>query len=143
MIWTNEMWESDPFAEVRRLQREMNRLFTGFGAARESFPAVNIWSAPDRAVVKAEVPGVDPKDIEISVQHDLLTLQGERKEPALSDDAVCHRAERGQGRFLRTVRLPFEVESGKVSAQAVNGILTVTLPRAEASKPKRIPIQAG
>jgi len=143
MNWTTNMWEQDVFADIRRLQREMNRLATNYGEVRETFPAVNLWSNADQVVVKAEVPGVDPKELEIHVQNDLLTLQGERKAETISDDVVCHRAERGVGRFLRTIRLPFDVESDKVTAESVHGVLTLTLPRAEASKPRKIQIQAG
>jgi len=143
MNWTASLWGPDIFADMRRLQREMDRLVSSYGEAKEAFPAINLWSNADQILVKAEVPGVNPKDLDVSVQNDLLTIQGERKSDVRSEDVVCHRAERGMGRFLRTVRLPFEVDVGKVSAETVNGVLTLTLPRAEAGKPRRIQIQAG
>jgi len=136
-----ELGSVDPFASIRSLQRQMNRLFDGFGGEdRDAFPAVNLWSSADEVIVQAEVPGADPKAIEITVQGDQFTLQGERKASQPSENVVCHRSERGSGRFVRTFRLPFEVDSGKVAARCVNGVLTVTLPRTETSKPRKIAI---
>lgn len=135
----------DPFADYRSLQREMNRLFEGFGTteSRAVYPAVNLWSDGDRAVVTAEVPGLDPAEIEVSVLRNQVTIQGERKAEKPDEKVVCHRAERGTGRFVRTVRLPFEVENDKVVAKYERGVLTLTLPRSEATKPKRVQIKAS
>ncbi|MBU1693939.1 MAG: Hsp20/alpha crystallin family protein [Verrucomicrobia bacterium] len=142
MYW-HELGSMDPFASVRALQRQMNRLFDGYGAEeREAFPAVNLWSNAEEVIVQAEVPGVDPKDVEISVQGDQLTLQGERKADESPENVVCSRAERGSGRFTRSFRLPFEVDNTKASARCANGVLTVTLPRTETSKPRKIAIAA-
>ena len=142
MYW-HELGSLDPFASVRSLQRQMNRLFEGFGAEeREAFPTVNLWSNAEEVIVQAEVPGVDPKGIEITVQGDQFCLQGERKADEPSKNVVCHRSERGSGKFVRSFRLPFEVDSGKVAARCANGILTVTLPRTETSKPRKIAIAA-
>jgi HSP20 family protein len=142
MYW-HELRSLDPFASVRALQRQMNRLFEGYGAEeREAFPAVNLWSSAEEVVVQAEVPGVDPKNIEITVQGDQLTLQGERHAEEPSENAVCHRAERGSGRFMRTFRLPFEVDNARAAARCVHGVLTLTLPRTETSKPRKVAIAA-
>lgn len=142
MYW-QELGSWDPFASLRTLQRQMNRLFEGFGLEeREGFPAVNLWTKPDEVIAQVEVPGVEPKDIEVSVQGDLFNVQGERKADEPSENVVCHRAERGSGKFSRSFRLPFEVDSQKVTARCTNGVLTVTLPRTETSKPKRIAITA-
>ena len=130
----------DPFSEMRRLQREVNRLFAGSGSEVEAFPAVNIWSNPEEVVVKAEIPGVDPKALDIRVQDDVLTLQGERKTDEVSDGVICHRCERESGKFIRSFRLPFEVQNDKVVAKYNRGMLTITLPRAEAGKPRKIAI---
>lgn len=140
MYWT-DITNWDPFATVRALQRQMNRLFEDFGLeTRSEFPPVNLWSNGEQVVLQAEIPGVDSKDVEISVQDDLLTLQGERKIDEPAENVTCHRAERGSGRFSRTFRLPFEVDCSKATARCVDGVLTVTLPRTESSKPKRIAI---
>lgn len=136
----------DPFSELRTLQREMNRLFEGASGAtpgRSGVPALNLWSNGEQAVVTMEMPGIDPKDIDISVLRDDLTVTGERKAEEPAEGVVCHRMEREAGRFVRTVRLPFEVENSKVSASYDKGILTITMPRAEATKPKRIAIQSA
>jgi HSP20 family protein len=140
MYWTgytSRGW--DPFTEMRALQREMNRLLDGASLAGD-YPALNIWANEDEAVVKAEVPGVDPAKLDIRVLRNQLTIEGERTADAPTEDVVCHRAERGSGHFVRTVRLPFEVEADKVGAAYNRGVLTVTLPRSAATKPKRIDI---
>ncbi len=142
MYW-HELGSLDPFASVRSLQRQMNRLFEGYGVEeREAFPSVNLWSNADEVVVQAEVPGVEPNQVEVTVQGDQLTLQGERKANELSANVACHRAERGFGKFVRTFRLPFEVDNARATARCTNGVLTLTLPRTETSKPRRIAIAA-
>jgi len=134
------MWE-----EMNRLQREMNRLFEGVDrgwAPVAGFPALNVWMNEEGAVVTAELPGVDVKDLEISVVGETLTLTGERKAEDLPKDAVVHRQERGIGKFIRTVELPFSVESNKVQATLEKGILRILLPRAEKDRPRKIAIKA-
>ncbi len=133
----------DPFGGLRRLQRDINRLFeAGNPGEAESYPAVNLWSNAEQVTLTAELPGVDPKDIDISVQGDAVTLQGERKVDEPTDDVVCHRQERGAGKFVRSFRLPYEVDGTRVSARYARGVLTVSLPRTESSKPKKIAISA-
>ena len=143
MYWNTRAWS--PFGELRSLQREMNRLFDGYdgGATVSRFPALNVWGNSDRVVVMAELPGLDAKDLDISVVNNQLTIKGDRKSDKPAEDAVCHRCERDYGKFVRTVRLPFAVENGKVSAQYENGVLTVSMPRHEATKPKRIEIKTS
>ena len=132
----------DPFADMRRLQREVNSLFSGFSEDSERFPALNLWSNDQEAILMAEIPGMNPQDLDITVKGDLLTLKGERKgEDMAKEGMVCHRAERGSGSFCRGIRIPFEAENSKVHAQYAKGVLTITLPRAESSKPKKIAIE--
>jgi HSP20 family protein len=128
---------------MRRLQRDINRLFSGYETAGDVFPAVNVWANRENVVVTAELPGMDASSIDISVQGDQLLLQGEKKADEMAGDVVCHRIERGSGKFMRTFRLPYEVDNAKVDAKYRNGVLTVTLPRQESSKPKKIAINAG
>lgn len=144
MYWTDDATWS-PFAELRSLQREMNRLFDGYdgGTALSRFPALNVWGNSENVVVTAELPGVDAAGLDITVVNNQLTIKGERKEEKPAKDAVCHRCERGVGTFIRTVRLPFAVDGDKVAAKFDNGVLTITLPRPEAAKPKRIEIKAS
>ncbi len=135
-------WTLDPFHELHRLQRDMNRLFAGFTTPAEQFPALNLWSSPEEVVLTAEIPGVDPKDVDVSVVGNVVTLEGERKEDASIPADSLHRRERENGKFMRSVRLPYEVEAERVQARYENGILRVTLPRKESTKPRRIAIHA-
>ena len=137
MSWLLNTW--DPFRDLERMQRDLDRLFGGRGVRTES-PAVNVWTGDDDVVVTAEVPGVDPEGIQLSVVRDTVTLEGERKAPEWGEEATCDRLERTHGRFSRSIRLPYEVEAGEVKAEARHGILTVTLPRKAETKPKRINI---
>ena len=135
-----EMWE-----EMDRLQREMNRIFESFDRtpmATAGFPALNLWMNEDGAVATAELPGVNVKDLEINVVGETLTLSGQRKPAELPKDAVYHRQERGQGKFTRTIDLPFNVDSAKVQATLEKGILSILLPRAEQDKPRKITVKS-
>jgi HSP20 family protein len=135
------------WAELDSLQREMNRLFDNSFSYRRisapTFPAMNIWTNDEGALVTAEIPGVDIKDIEISVVGESLTLSGERKPEAVNENEVVHRQERGFGKFTRTVELPFPVDANKVDAVFDKGVLKINLPRAEEDKPRKIAIKAG
>ena len=135
-------WTQDPFQDLYRLQREMNRLSSGYSEAADRFPAINLWSKEDEAVVAAELPGVDPKEVDLSVLGQSLTIQGERKAESGIAEESYHRQERTTGAFARTIRLPFEVEADQVKARYENGILRITLPRKESTKPRRIAIAA-
>ena len=133
------------WGEMDRLQREMNRLFDSYERTPSSlagFPAMNVWMNEDGAVVTAELPGVDVKDLEISVVGETLTLSGERKLEDLPKDATYHRQERGYGKFTRTIDLPFMVDSGKVQATLEKGILRILLPRTEKDKPRKVLVKA-
>lgn len=138
---------ANPWQEVERIHREMNRLFSGFYESPRtrvapSFPAMNVWTNPDSAVITAELPGVNPEDIDISVVGETLTLTGSRSPEELKEGEKYHRRERGYGKFTRTFQLPFTVEAGKVEAVFNKGVLHISLPRAEADKPKKITIKA-
>ena len=134
--------------EMERLRREMNRLFTATSQGSEdafapTYPAMNVWRNQDEAIITAELPGVNPEDIDISVTGDTLTVSGDRRPDELPEDTTYHRRERGCGRFARAFQLPFPVESGKVEAVFENGILQISLPRLEADKPRKISIKAA
>jgi len=144
MYW-NDPRAWSPFDELRSLQRDMNRLFDGYesGTAMSRFPALNVWGNEENVVVTAELPGLETDDLDISVANNQLTIKSERKGEKPAEDAVCHRCERDYGKFSRTVRLPYAVENDKVTAAYQNGVLTVTMPRHEATKPKRIEIKTA
>jgi HSP20 family protein len=131
-----------------RLRQEVNRLFADWPARANwgmapAFPAMNVWTDEDSAIVTAELPGVRIEDIDISVERDTLTLRGRRQPEELEEGATYHRRERRVGGFQRALRLSFQVDARKVEAEFKNGVLSILLPRAEADKPKKIAIKAG
>jgi HSP20 family protein len=105
-------------------------------------PFLDVSETKDAMVVKAEMPGVDPKDIEIALTGDLLTLKGEKTKEAEEKDEHYHRMERTYGAFVRSVRLPMAVDGSKVTATFKNGLLVVTLPKTPAGKGTLIPVKA-
>jgi HSP20 family protein len=132
--------------EMDRLQREMDSLFRGASPSpvsrAPSYPAINIWTKEDSQVITAEMPGLDADDIDIDVTAESLTLSGERRADTGPNGNSYHRRERDYGEFSRTIQLPFMVDINRVDAQLINGILQITLHRAEADKPKKISIKA-
>ncbi len=134
----------DPWRELSRLQNEVSRLFGVDATSRSSrVPAVNVWTNDDGAVLRALLPGFEKDNIDISVLGDSVTIAGSREERDDKKDATCHRREREYGSFSRTLQLPFRVEAEAVTAAFKNGVLELTLPRANADKPKRIAVKAS
>jgi HSP20 family protein len=133
--------------EFDKLQREMNHLFDDYTPRRlrqaSGFPAMNAWENQDGLIITAELPGVNPDDIDISVVGETLTLSGSRKSEEQDEGARYHRRERGFGEFTRSVQLPFQVKVDDVDATFNNGILQVQLPRAEEDKPKKIAVKSA
>jgi HSP20 family protein len=135
---------SDPFTELRRMQSEMNRLFSGFSAATaRDFPPINIWLGENSVVVTAELPGVTGADVNLSLQEDVLTLSGKREPNTQRENVNWQRRERAYGNFSRAVQLPFRVDPDKVQARFNNGILEIELQRLEADRPKKIEIRGA
>jgi HSP20 family protein len=129
---------SDPFSEVRRLQDEVNRLFSSYQfAPSAAYPPVNAYANEDGIALTAQLPGVTQDDLEISVFRDTLTLRG-RRQPEAPDRQAYHRRERGQGEFVRNISLPFSVDPERVEATIQDGVLRISLHRPEEDKPKRI-----
>jgi len=134
----------DPFVELRRMQSEMNRLFSGFSSATaRDFPPINVWLGENSVVVTAELPGVTHEDVNISLQEDLVTLEGKREPRLDQENASWQRRERAYGTFSRAVQLPFRVDADKVQARFNNGILELELQRLEADRPKKIEIRGA
>lgn len=133
---------SDPFALMRSALRDFDR-FTPTRAAQPVFPAVNVWQGDEAVAVTAELPGIDPADVDISVKDNVLTITGERKTPELPEGVKWHRNERGYGNFTRVVRLPFTASDDKVEARMTNGVLRIVVGRPEKDKPKKIKIKAA
>ena len=132
-------------------KREIDRLFdrmTGdwdlpelkpFG---EWTPSLDFSESKDAYVVKTEIPGIDPKEIQVSVDSGMLTIKGEKKQEKEQKDEHYYRVERSYGSFSRSVRLPGAIEGDKVNATFKNGVLTVSLPKSAAAKGTQIPVKA-
>ena len=132
----------DPWRQINDIQREMNRLFDA--SSRTSgyeYPAINIWTDTDKALVTVELPGYDKNDVDISLTGDVLRLHGSRNAPECKEDECFHRQERKYGVFDREIKLPFAINANNVEATFKNGILNFSLLRAEEYKPKKIEIQ--
>jgi len=134
---------------LMQLQNEMNRLFEdyfeeapGTRPFAGGYPTVNVWEDGDAAWLEAELPGMNMNDIEIFVTANEVTINGNRNLPE-QPQASWHRRERLQGRFTRMLTLPWEVNADKVEARFQDGVLTVKLPKSEASKPKKIAVQGA
>jgi HSP20 family protein len=144
-------WE--PFRDLMTVQDRMNRIFDDAfrGAARPGTeedwalggtwaPAVDIFEHEGNLVLKAELPGIDPKDVEVHVENNVLTLRGERKFESEVKREQYHRVERAYGTFSRSFTLPNVVDTEKIKAEFKDGLLRVTLPQREEAKPKQISI---
>lgn len=144
MFASNFRW-FDPWREFGAVDDWMERMASNMrgSASGRGFPAVNYYTEGDTAVVTAEIPGVEPGDIDISVEGRVFTVSGERKPEELKKGEGYHRRERWHGPFKRTVELPFEVEPAKVEARFDHGVLTVVLPRAESEKPRKITVSSN
>ncbi len=142
----------DPFRELRSLQDEMNRLFMSNysrGSNQEGFtsgawnPQVDIFENKDQIVLEAELPGLKPEEVDISIENNVLTLHGERKFEKKDENDNFHRVERSYGSFTRSFTLPPTVSSENAQADFENGILRLTLAKREEAKPRRIEIKAN
>ncbi len=133
------MRQQDFFSEVRRMQNRIHNLFDPIWEGGRSYPAVNVYSDQDKITVTAEVPGLNPEDLEITVAHNLLTISGELKDP---DATGPRRLERSKGKFKRQLELPLAVDSEKVQATVKDGILSLVLPVQESEKPRKIRIES-
>ena len=146
-------WE--PFRDLVGLQDRMNRVFGEAyrGAARTAddewalggswAPAVDIFEKDGNIVLTAELPGIETKDVDIKVENNVLTLQGERKfDKELQKDSF-HRVERAYGSFTRSFTLPNVVDTEKIKAEFKDGVLKLTLPKREEAKPKQIQVQVA
>ena len=133
-----------PFRELPALREEMDKLWNRFLGERTSMepfrrswtPSLDVSETKDNISVKAEIPGMEAKDIDISLSDRILTLKGEKKREKEEGDENCHFTERSYGAFSRTIQLPQEVQTDKIKASYKNGVLTVTLPKTEEAKAK-------
>lgn len=142
----------EPFRNLVTVQDRMNRIFEEAfrGAPRGTeeewalggawAPAVDIYEHEGNLVLKAELPGIDPKDVDVQVENNVLTLRGERKFDSEVKREEYHRVERAYGTFSRSFTLPNVIDTGKIKAEFKDGVLRVTLPQREEAKPKQISI---
>ncbi len=136
-----------PFEEFENMRQKMeslfgtlsNRTYQSVGAG--VFPAINLTEDQESYYVRAEIPGVKNDDLNLNITENTLTIGGERKIPKESEEARYHRRERKAGKFSRAIALPGEINSEKVEAALVNGVLTVRVPKAEKVKPRQIMVR--
>jgi HSP20 family protein len=141
MEHANEGRRPDLLREIRRSQQDMNRFFGGLGfALRPELPPVKVWAGAEGAIITAEIPGVAPDQIDVTVYQDTVTFRGKRDPEKLGDDVLVHRQERVHGPFARTVVLPFRVDADKVAARFARGMLSLELPRPASDKPRQVKI---
>ena len=129
-------------AEIERLNRMFDAAVTGAPVTGGSWvPSVDIYETTNQdVVVKVELPEMKRDDIKVTFENNLLTVEGERKiEPAVDRDRY-HRLERGYGAFRRSFRLPGTIDAGRVEATYQDGVLSITMPRREESRPRQIPV---
>ncbi|MGC9952257.1 MAG: Hsp20/alpha crystallin family protein [Bryobacteraceae bacterium] len=131
---------ADPLANLRYFEDAFNRLLSEPRAGRPWSPAVDIFETEDELVLKADVPEVELKDIDVHVENQTLTLSGERKFAKEDTTKGYHRIERGYGQFTRSFTVPQTVDTEKVAAEYHNGVLTVKLPKKAAAKPRQVKI---
>jgi HSP20 family protein len=146
-------WE--PFRDLVTIQDRMNRIFEDAfrgvprqGTSEEDWalggswaPPVDIYEHDGTLVLKAELPGIEAKDVDVRVENNVLTLRGERKFDQEVKRESCHRVERAYGTFTRSFTLPNVVDTTNIKAEFKDGVLRVTLPKREEAKPKQIQIQ--
>lgn len=144
--WLSNPRPGNSWTAFDQLRREMNELFeqSGVRGARRgaAFPPINVYESGDDYVLTAELPGLEAKDIDVSIEGGRVTLRGERaiEHPP---DASIHRAERQAGRFRRTLELPVEVASDKAEAIHQHGVLMLRIPKAEQEQPRKIAVQSS
>jgi len=140
----------DLFGELVDMQQEMNRLFDEFFGERQTgmaesawMPAVDISENDAAIVVRAELPGLSQDDIELNLQDNVLTLKGEKKQEKKEDKGNYHQSECCYGSFSRSFTLPSNVKQEDIQANFKDGVLQITLPKAEEVKPKKITVSAS
>ncbi len=137
----------DPFRDLRQMDETMNRLWRGYGGAPTGTEdwniSLDVVQRTDEIIVKASVPGVKPDGIDLAIEDNVLTIRAERKPDFEDQQSVYLVQERPTGSFYRALSLPETVDANKIQSTYENGVLTVTLPKAEEKKKKQIKIQVG
>jgi len=139
-----ERW--DPFDELTTLRNRMDRLWSHMTADDETAladwsPTSDVLETKDEIVIKAELPGIDEKNVDVEIESGVLTIKGERTAEKETEEKGYRRVERSYGTFLRSFTLPTNVEADKISASFTNGLLEVHLPKKEDAKPRSIKVE--
>ncbi|HKY07686.1 MAG TPA: Hsp20/alpha crystallin family protein [Candidatus Binatia bacterium] len=152
------MAQWNPFVDMENLRREVDRAFEEFGMTPGSarsvaflpgsgprrYPLVNLLEDQEHVYVEALTPGIDPQSLNVSIMRNNLTLSGEKTRiPADVQPESFHRSERSAGKFVRTFELPTEVDENNIRAEYRNGLLIITLPKAERAKPRQVEVKLG
>ena len=132
----------DPLANIRLFEDAFSRLLNEPQANRPWTPAVDIYESENELVLKADLPDVESKDIDVRVENQTLTIAGERKFDRQDAVKGYHRIERSYGRFVRSFAVPNTFDTDHINAAFKNGVLSVTLPKKEAAKPRQIKVEA-
>ncbi len=134
-------WYRDPFTELERLRRNIDDYYGRYGSGyTTSFPLVNIYDKEEEIRLKAELPGTTKDDIDVTYTNGVLTLSGNRKGDKEKEKYTPVREERSEGEFEKSFKIPYAVSADKISASFSDGVLTITLPKAEEAKPKKISV---
>jgi HSP20 family protein len=134
----------DSVTQVNILQERLNRLVSNMQEGRETeFPPINVWASDKNIVVVAEVPGIDPVDIDLQICNQTMTLKTKREIDEPEEGQTFHRRECGYGQFTRSVELPYAIDAEKVNASFTNGMLRIEFSRAAADLPKKISVHAS
>lgn len=141
----------DPFRDLVSIQDELNRLFgrtyagiepTRAAASGSWMPSMDVYETEDEIVVTVDIPGIDPKDVDVSVEDSTLTVSGKREFSNEVKEESYHRIERRYGSFARAIALPQTADTEKVAASFDKGVLTIEVPKVEKAKPKKIQVKA-
>lgn len=151
MFLTTARRPLETMTSLRRLNSVLDEAFSswpfqaeGSGALTSAWlPACDVFENKDAVKIVAEVPGVSPEDVKLSLESNLLTIRGEKKQQAEEKNERVHRYERSYGTFERTFSLPTTVDPEKIVANYANGILTVTIPKVERARPREIPVKVS
>jgi len=133
----------DPLANIRLFEDAFTRLFNEPQTNRPWSPAVDIYETENELVVKADLPDVDLKDIDVRVENQTLTIAGERKFEKKDSGKGYHRIERNYGNFVRSFAVPNSFDTDKIAASFKNGVLNVSLPKKDAARPRQVKIEAA
>jgi len=131
----------DPLANLRLFEDAFTRLVNEPASNRPWSPAVDIYETENELVLKADLPDVEQKDIDVRVENQTLTIAGERKFEKKEDNKGFHRIERSYGNFVRSFAVPNSLDTEHIGAHYHNGVLSVTLPKKEAAKPRQIKVE--